>query len=239
VKSGACQTVRLFSTKPLYERALAIWENALGPEHPDVATSLNGLGTVAKLRGKYEQARALYERALAIREKVLGPEHSDVAASLHNLGVVADSLGEHERARALLERALAIWEKALGPEHPNVAYPLTSLGETLLALAKPTDALPLLERALAIRTTHQVDPALPLLERALAIRTTHQVDPALLAGTRFALARALWTAPAPHGRDQPRARTLAEQARDAYAPLGDAQKTELTEAQAWLADHPL
>ena len=61
----------------------------------------------------------------------------------------------------------------------------------------------------------------PPLERALTIRTTHEVDPALLAETRFILARALWTAPATHGRDRARARTLAEQARDAYASLGD------------------
>ncbi|KAB2870649.1 MAG: tetratricopeptide repeat protein, partial [Burkholderiaceae bacterium] len=27
--------------RPLYERSLAIYEKALGPEHPDVATSLN------------------------------------------------------------------------------------------------------------------------------------------------------------------------------------------------------
>ncbi len=32
---------------------------------------------------------------------------------------------------------------------------------------------------------------------------------------------------------------LAEQARDAYATLGDAKKTDLTEVQAWLADHRL
>jgi len=29
--------------EPLYNRALAIREKALGPEHPDVATSLNNL----------------------------------------------------------------------------------------------------------------------------------------------------------------------------------------------------
>ncbi len=29
--------------EPLYQRALAIWEKALGPEHPNVATSVNNL----------------------------------------------------------------------------------------------------------------------------------------------------------------------------------------------------
>ena len=102
----------------------------------------------------------------------------------------------------------------------NVADPLTGLGQTLLGLAKPGDAL-------------------PLLERALTIRTTHQVDPADLADTRFALARALWIAPAAQDRDRPRARTLAEQAHAAFASLGDAQKAKLAEVQTWLAEHRL
>ena len=108
----------------------------------------------------------------------------------------------------------------MGPDHPDLAYPLTGLGQSLLGLTKPADAL-------------------PLLERALTLRTTHEIDPALLAKTRFALARALWTTPATQGRDRPRARTLAEQARDAYAALGDATKTELAEVQTWLAEHRL
>ncbi|HAA26653.1 MAG TPA: tetratricopeptide repeat-containing protein, partial [Cyanobacteria bacterium UBA8553] len=29
--------------EPLYQRSLAIWEKALGSEHPNVATSLNNL----------------------------------------------------------------------------------------------------------------------------------------------------------------------------------------------------
>ena len=70
---------------PLHERALAIWEQALGPEHPHVATSLNNLALLYDNQGQYGKAEPLYERALAIREKALGPEHPDVATSLNNL----------------------------------------------------------------------------------------------------------------------------------------------------------
>ncbi len=34
---------RYADAEPLYERSLAILEKALGPEHPEVATSLNNL----------------------------------------------------------------------------------------------------------------------------------------------------------------------------------------------------
>ena len=62
-------------------------EAKLGPDHPDVATSLNNLGLVPKEgQGDLAGARAHLERALKIREATLGPEHPDVAQSLNNLG---------------------------------------------------------------------------------------------------------------------------------------------------------
>jgi tetratricopeptide (TPR) repeat protein len=71
--------------RPLYERALAIREKALGPEHPDTATSLNNLALLLLAQGDLAAARPLYERALAIREKVLGPDHPYTATGLNNL----------------------------------------------------------------------------------------------------------------------------------------------------------
>ncbi len=62
----------------LHRRALAIWEKAYGPNHPDVATSLNNLANVYKDQGKYAEAADLYRRALANTEKALGPSHPDV-----------------------------------------------------------------------------------------------------------------------------------------------------------------
>ena len=62
---------------PLYQRALAIKEKALGPEAPLVATSLNNLAALYDDQGQYAQAEPLYQRALTIGEKALGPEHPD------------------------------------------------------------------------------------------------------------------------------------------------------------------
>ena len=41
--------------------ALAILEKALGPEHPDVATSLNNLGTLYQNMGEYAKAEPLLQ----------------------------------------------------------------------------------------------------------------------------------------------------------------------------------
>ena len=58
-------------------QALEIRERLLGPEHPDVATSLNNLAQLYRSQGRYAEAEPLHQRALTIREKALGPEHPD------------------------------------------------------------------------------------------------------------------------------------------------------------------
>ena len=61
------------------ERALAISEAALGPDHPDVGIRRNNLGSVLQALGDLPGAREQYERALAISEAALGPDHPDRA----------------------------------------------------------------------------------------------------------------------------------------------------------------
>jgi tetratricopeptide (TPR) repeat protein len=111
--------------EPLFERALAINEKALGPEHPMVAAVLNGLANVYFFSGDYGKAEPLYRRALAIGERVFGAENVDVAASLHNLGHLSLIRGDYAGAESLYQRALAIREKALDPEHPSIADSLS------------------------------------------------------------------------------------------------------------------
>ncbi|SFK23149.1 Tetratricopeptide repeat-containing protein, partial [Desulfomicrobium apsheronum] len=62
-----------------YKCSLAILEEALGPDHPDVARSLYHLGLLYKTQRDYSQAEPFFKRSLAIREKALGPDHPDVA----------------------------------------------------------------------------------------------------------------------------------------------------------------
>jgi tetratricopeptide (TPR) repeat protein len=216
----ATEQGELDEARVLYERGLAIVEKTLGPDHPFVAQSLDSLGHVAMQQGKLDEARRFHERALAIREKAFRPDNLFAASSLDRLGHVATAQGKLDEARRFHERALAIVEKLLEPDHPIVAFALTGLGETLVQLGAPVEGL-------------------TALERALAIRSTYDIDPRLLAETRFALARGLWTVPAAQGRDRPRARMLAEQARDAWAEGGAGSEADLAKAEAWLAEHRL
>src|SRR5437879_550818 len=66
---------RYVEAESLYQRSLHILEQALGPEHPNVAHPLNGLADLYREQGKYGEAEPLYQRALHIRELALGPQH--------------------------------------------------------------------------------------------------------------------------------------------------------------------
>ncbi len=55
--------------QPLYERALAIQENALGPDHPNVAGSLASLANLSLTQGQRKESAALALRAEKIARK--------------------------------------------------------------------------------------------------------------------------------------------------------------------------
>jgi len=139
------------TAEPLHQRALAIYEKVLGPDHPSTATSLNNLALLYHNQGHYDEAEPLYQRALAIREKAMGPDHPDAATSLNNLAALYDSQGRYDQAEPLYRRALAIREKTLGPNHPDAANSLNNLAFLYYNQGRYDEAEPLYRRALAIR----------------------------------------------------------------------------------------
>jgi tetratricopeptide (TPR) repeat protein len=136
--------------RPLSARALAIAQEAFGPEHPDTAAYLNNLAFLLKDQGDRAGARPYFESALAIYEKALGPEHPHTATSLDNLAELLREQGNFADARPMHERALAIREKAKGPQDPDTATSLHNLALLLHDQSDLPDARPLYERALAI-----------------------------------------------------------------------------------------
>jgi serine/threonine-protein kinase len=133
------------------ERALALGEKVLGPDHLDVASTLNNLGVVFTEMGDPVRAKGVVERALAIRERALGPDHPQVGTTLINLGRALSATGDPSGARAIYERALALYERAVGPDHPMVALALNNLGGMLIYVGAWTEARAAYERAIAIR----------------------------------------------------------------------------------------
>ncbi|MGI8426308.1 MAG: tetratricopeptide repeat protein [Actinomycetota bacterium] len=133
-----------------FMQALALREQALGPEHPDVATSLNNLAELYDTQGRYAKAEPLYQRSLAIREQALGLDHPDVGESLNNLAELYRAQAQYAKAEPLYQRSLGIREQALGSEHPEVAASLSNLAGLYHAQGQYAKAEPRFERALAI-----------------------------------------------------------------------------------------
>jgi tetratricopeptide (TPR) repeat protein len=134
----------------LYQRALALWEQVLGPTHPEVATSLNNLAGLYQAQGRYAKAEPLYQRALAIREHSLAPLHPHIAQSLDNLAVLYRAQGRHDKAEPLCQQALTIRERVFGPMHSDVATSLSNLALLYHDQGRYAEAEPLYRRALAL-----------------------------------------------------------------------------------------
>ena len=59
-------------------QVLGMRERTLGPDHLEVAASLNNIAVLLKMMSRYEEAEQLYKRSIAIKEKALGPAHPQV-----------------------------------------------------------------------------------------------------------------------------------------------------------------
>ena len=108
------ETMELYRTGK-YDRAVVVAQKALqvaeqnvGPDHPDVAQSLDNLASLYDTQGAYAQAEPLYKRSLAILEKALGPDHPHVATNLENLAGLYRATKRSAEAEALEQRAARI-----------------------------------------------------------------------------------------------------------------------------------
>ncbi len=80
---------------------MAIREQALGPDHPSFATSLNNLALLYRAQDRFEEAESLYQRSVSIKEQALGPDHPALAASLNNLANLYRDQGRYEEAEPI------------------------------------------------------------------------------------------------------------------------------------------
>jgi serine/threonine-protein kinase len=195
-------------------RSLAAKERAGGTDNPDNAISLNNMGLMLIERGELPEALQLIERGLAVSERGHGPDHPATGRLLSNHAEILNELDRFEEAHASAARALAICQET-DSDDVTLSYPLAALGVALLGLGRAGDAL-------------------SFLERAAAFHDTTVPEPVHWGEVHFALARALRAA----GRDLPRARALAEEAREEYlrAPPGPVVARGLARIDAWLSE---
>jgi serine/threonine-protein kinase len=190
------------------ERAIALQQETLGPEHPYVAMMLNNLGRTFEKMGDYDRAIATYQRALDIKERVLGPMHPDLMPTLTNFGAVMNKVGRYPEARALLERALAIGEQTIGAKNAAMAAVLYNLGGVIRQLEGSAAAEPWLLRALELEEK-ELGPSHPEVARTLLELGSIRQAQGDLAGAEPYFLRARKIIDATVGPDHPNAAIVA------------------------------
>jgi hypothetical protein len=89
----------------LYKRALAVKTRLFGPNHPDVAVTLNNLGGLYHAMARHADGERCYRGALAIFERSLDPSHPKIQACRMNLARLLRDVGRDSEARRLSTRA--------------------------------------------------------------------------------------------------------------------------------------
>ncbi|CAF1568561.1 unnamed protein product, partial [Rotaria sordida] len=131
-----------------YEISLEILKIALPPNHPDLASSYNGIGIVYSHMGEYSKALSSYVRSLEIRKIALPPNHPDFAQSYGNIGIVYKNMGEYSKALSSYEISLEILKIALPPNHPGLAGSYNNIGSVYKNMGEYSKALSSHERSL-------------------------------------------------------------------------------------------
>ena len=173
----------------LFRRALGIQERTLGPEHPSVTPTLNGLAAVYAAGGRHAEAEGILRRALAAAEQDPAANHRELTSTLNALARHHFRQQQFAEAEPLLLRLLDL-KQEVGKDNPEVAAVLTSLAALRSALGRHDHAEQLLRRALAIRE------AMPSPNEAAVAMLRGKIADALAAQGRAADAATARKAPA-------------------------------------------
>src|SRR5262249_35521846 len=154
---------RVDEAEELFRRALALFEQVDGQEHPDVAAVLGNLGAVLEDRCGYLAAEECYVRAAAIMDSIeaeskIYEDDEDMARlrlqSIYNLGRIYRMQGRYAQAEPTLRRALSFAEGTFGAESLEASGALNNLGMFGKFAGRFDEAADCYSRALAILEKH-------------------------------------------------------------------------------------
>lgn len=133
------------------DEALAVCEEALGAEHPNVAAILDTLASIHADRSLHTKAERYFLRAATITETVWGPNHPYLAAvRSHTARLFVDD-GRIEDAEQLCQQALETFRRVFGEKHPSVATVLETYGDLEVQRNQIRQARQYFDEALTIR----------------------------------------------------------------------------------------
>lgn len=153
----------------MLERELGLRRRVLGPDHPEVATTLNNLAALTGAGGDLPGAEALFKESLKLKRAALGEGHPEVALAINNAASLRYSQGDYEAAAALLQEALGLLIAAFGENDAVTVSCLLNLAGVRRASGDYAGAEPLYRKVLAVRRGEFGDDSLEAAEAMNAL----------------------------------------------------------------------
>ncbi|MEZ5983135.1 MAG: CHAT domain-containing tetratricopeptide repeat protein [Parvularculaceae bacterium] len=133
------------------QQALALAEEALGPNHTSTLALANNVGAILRALGRYSEAEPIHERVLDSLERVLGPDHPGTLIAVNNLGALYQAEGRYAEAEPLYIRAYETRKRVLGPEHRDTLVSENNLATLYVYQGRYAEAEALFLRTLSVR----------------------------------------------------------------------------------------
>jgi tetratricopeptide (TPR) repeat protein len=151
---------RVYGSLGLYPDAIALQREALesrrklfGPQHPEVALAMAGLGDALREQGELAEAETYLAQALAMQRDLLGSRAVELAPTLMALGQLAQQRGSLDAAERFLEQGLDIYRQHQMLQRSEAASMFNDLAGLALQRGQYDRAAALYKTALDIDRT--------------------------------------------------------------------------------------
>lgn len=133
-----------------YNKALKIYMELYGEQHPSVATSYNNIGWIYEAQEDYIKALEYYNKALQMWKIAYGEQHPDVVMSYKNIGQIYNTLEDYPKAFECFNKVLEINIEIYGERHSSVASTYNDIAFICNSLKEYTKALEYFNKTLQI-----------------------------------------------------------------------------------------
>jgi len=138
---------RLPEARQSIDKALAIYEFALGPRHGTVAFARTNLALIEAASGQRADAERLLDQAVALAQQVFGPEARQVGFPAAYAARLKANRGELESAVDAYDRAIAVFARVDPPSSMSARAMRIECAAVLIALGNTDRAKTLLDQA--------------------------------------------------------------------------------------------
>eukprot|EP01132_Coremiostelium_polycephalum_P005397 gene5397-6730_t len=133
-----------------YNRAITIYRNLRGENHPCFSELYKNLGLIDKKLGNYQSASKHYHKALDIIKSNFGEDHAEYGLILCDLADTKRKEDNYSEAENIYNRSLSILSKKLGENSVEVAEIYNNLGLIRKKLGHYNDAIQFYKKSIAI-----------------------------------------------------------------------------------------